>query len=148
MNIPLLQLSNYKNTVHLLKYGKAFGSIACSIKTSEQTWNQRSVYIFVSFLQVLAAIRSCLFPGSLACHTVLEKAHGEIQCPLALQFVANLKLFTLTLTCIFIHTFAKVSCFSRWKKTVQVQKIKCYCHGATHYGDATKLLSKGSSYPL
>lgn len=100
-----------------MKYGKVFWSIACSIKTSEQTWNQRSVYIFVSYLPVLAAIRSCLFPGSLACHTVLEKAHEEIQCPITLQFVANLKLFTLAITCTFIDIFPKMSCFSRRKKT-------------------------------
>lgn len=43
--------------------------MACSTKTSEETWNQHSVYIFVSYLQVLAASRSRLLPGSLTCHT-------------------------------------------------------------------------------
>lgn len=145
LSISLVQLST-KTQFHTEVWKGIWKYIACSIKTSEQTWNQQSVYIFASYLQVLTAISSCLFPGSLACHTVLEKAHEEIQCPLTLQFVANLKLFTLALTCTI--TFTKVSCFSSWKKTEQAQKIKCYCHGATHYGDATKLLSKGFSYPV
>lgn len=84
-----------KAQFHLLKYGKASGSVSRSIKMSEQTWNQHGVYILVSYLQVLAASRSRLFPGSLTCHTVLEKAHEEAPCPLTLQTVAN--LFCLSL---------------------------------------------------
>lgn len=38
-----------------------------------------------------------------------------------------------------ILSFAKASCFSRCKKRVQAQKMKCYCHGATHHGGTTQL---------
>lgn len=62
---------------------------------SEQTWNQDSIYIFVSYLKVLAASTS-LFPVSITCHALPEKAHTT-PCPLALKMVANLKLFTLSL---------------------------------------------------
>lgn len=71
--------------------------------------------------------------------------------PLSLNAAHSKPVLPLILTCTSMHIVFLPSL--RWAvplgvKRAQAQRIKCHCRGATHYGDTTQHLSKGSSYSV
>lgn len=76
--------------------------MACSTKTSDERLGISTVFTFLSVISRCSLLVEVVFFQAASHVTLLEKAHEENLCPLTLQIVANVKLFTLTCMC--IHT--------------------------------------------